>query len=310
MDDSLLNERDRQLAASLSDSGGGIQDGQDGLVDAIRDYAAEYRKTEIAPRAGTRLWASVERATRSGAGRPSLRLVSVKKLAWGGMAVAAAIAILLIVPGVLEPADGQVIAEAMAEQVEYRTSDGSTVLLRPYSRLFSTGEIDSYRLEGEAFFDVIPNSERTFSVVTVSGAISVLGTRFNVEAVGVETTVFLETGSIRFETTSGSVMLRPGEVVHASNGVVGAPTPSPSSGVEETDWTQGQLVFEGRTAREVAGELSRHYDVGLDIPTGVGQETLSGRILLAQRAQALEDFALVLGGRFVQAGDGQRFIRN
>jgi transmembrane sensor len=297
MDDSLPNESDRHQAA-----------GRDGLMDAIRELEREYRSTETDPRAGARMWASIDRATRSGSDRPALRLVRTKRLMWSSLAVAAAIAILLIVPNALTPAGGQVVASAAGEQVVFRTENGSVITLRPHSRLYRMTEDHTFRVDGEAFFDVVHDETRTFRVVTASGDVSVLGTRFNVEAVGVETTVFLEVGSIRFGSGADSVTLVPGQTVHAIDGSVEALFES--DGAQEMDWIQGELVFEARTAREVAGELARHYDVRLDIPAGVAEETLSGRILLADSDRALADLALVLGGRFVEVEGGQRFISN
>lgn len=252
------------------------------------------------------MWAGIERATRAGSDRAPVRRLTVMRLVWGSVSVAAAVLVLVLVPRVLSPASGQLVASAAQEQGTFETADGSTVVLRPHSSLFQVDD-QTYRLEGEAFFDVTHNPDRVFAVATEAGTVQVLGTRFNVAAIGEQTSVYLESGRVRFDTGEEARELVPGQqLAHRS----GTPLSDPeaSDGLEETDWIRGELSFDSRPAGSIASELARHYQIRIDLPGTLRGESMSGTLLLQSQAQALEDFGLVLGGRFVPSGNGVRFI--
>ena len=307
MNTSLPNDQDRELAARIGSEGGISEAGQGPVSDALRGMQYDYRSERAAdPRVSARLWAGIERSTRAGANRPGLRKVAPMRLIWGAVSVAAAVAVLMIVPRVLEPASGQVVAQAEAEIVVHTTEDGSRVTLRPYSRLFRTGE-SAFRLEGEAQFEVVSNPDRVFSVSSPAGQVEVLGTRFVVAALESVTRVYLEEGSVRFRFASDElVTLVPGQRLTARNG--GSALPLEVGGEEDTDWLRGELVFESRPAGDVAFELARHYGLNIELPEGVREDSLTGRLTLSGQDQALADLGLVLGGRFVSSGSGFRFI--
>lgn len=315
MSKTLPTERDLELAASIGRDGTLPEEGQDQLVDALRDLQAAHQATPVDERAGARIWASVERQIRAGGDRAALRLLTPMRLAWSAVSVAAAIVILILVPQLVAPADGQLVAQAFASTAEYAGPDGSTVTLRPNSSLYRIDE-HTLRLEGDGFFDVSHDPSRVFSVQTDGGLIEVLGTRFSVATrlcrtppcASNGTRVYLEEGSVRFSMGDGRVMLEPGQAVESRAGVIGPV--EPGDGREDTDWLRGEVVFDSRAAGVVAAELGWHFGLTLELPEEVWSETVSGTLLLADRDQALEDFELVLGGRFVQSGDAMRFIRD
>ncbi|MFT5143095.1 MAG: transmembrane sensor [Rhodothermales bacterium] len=307
MNDSLPDDRDRELAARLVESRD-WPESEDGLVDALRAYRDVYEAIPQDARRGAAIWAKIERATRVGASRLAVRRFTPMRLVWGTVSIAAAVLILIAVPRILSPAPGQLLAEASTSQVEYQTADGSVITLRPGSRVFGTKVASEFRLEGEAFFSVTRNPDRIFSVATDFGRVEVLGTRFNVLATDTLTSVYLQEGSVRFLAGSSEVILEPGQRVAASERVM-QPVES-VSGVEDLDWISGRLVYESRSAGEVASELGRHFGITIQIPEGVRSEFLTGTLVLGEQSAALADFALVLGGQFVESGSGLRFIRN
>lgn len=246
--------------------------------------------------------------------RPARRRSDTRRTpAWVWMSAAAAVVLAGIVALLtLGGPDAELVAAAGAERTEYTTADGSVVTLRPYSNLYqvdASGSDVRYRIEGEAFFDVVERDEGTFAVEAGTALVEVLGTRFNLSTWGEGTAVFLEEGRIRFShlTTGGAVTLDPGQSSRAAAGGVAAP-------VDEApdvylDWLSGAVAFEQRPARLVAAELEQHFDIDLDIPEAPGVETLSGRILLTDPASSLDDLGQVMGGRFVEAGpDVYRFV--
>lgn len=315
MSKTLPTERDLELAAAIGRDGTLPEKGQDQLVDALRELQAAHQATPVDERAGARIWASVERQIRAGGDRPALRVLTPMRLVWSAVSVAAAVVILILVPQLVAPADGQLVAQASATVAEYVSPDGSTVMLRPNSSLYRIDE-HTLRLEGDGFFDVTHDPSRVFGVQTDGGLIEVLGTRFSVATRFCSTPpcdsngtrVYLEEGSIRFSMGEGRVMLEPGQVAESRSGVIG-PVEA-GDGREDIDWMRGEVVFDSRAAGVVAAELGWHYGMIIELPEEVWSETVSGTLLLADRNQALEDFGLVLGGQFVQSGDAMRFIRD
>ena len=312
MSDSLPTDRDLKLANLLGQDARLPESGADPVVDALTEWRSAHQSTEVDKRAGARIWAGIERKTRAGSGRtaegrPALRLLTPMRLVWSTVSVAAAVLVLIVVPRLLSPASGQLVAQAAAEQTSYTTADGSTVLLRPNSSLFELGE-HRLRLEGDGFFDVTSNPARVFSVETAGGLIEVLGTRFSVTARNEDTRVFLEEGSVRFSAGQGRVLLEPGQAVETNAGVIGPVVDS--DGLEDLDWTRGEVRFDSRPAGLVAEELGWHFGLVLELPAETRSEAVSGRLVLSDRDRALEDFALVLGGRFVESGEALRFIRD
>ena len=230
--------------------------------------------------------------------------------------VAAGVAALLIAGVVtwwaLQPPQAQLVARAETSMATVETDDGSTVRLRPHSELYrvETTEdgTDRYRLEGEALFDVVTDPSRAFEVQANGARVRVLGTRFTVRTWTPDPEVFLDEGRVELmRGTGGSpVVLQPGQrgVVRSDAIDVDA---APSAAY--LDWTERRLAMDARTAAQVAAELGQHYNVRLSLPDSVAEETLTGRLLLEDRRQALRDFGAVLGGRFTESGDRQFVFR-
>ncbi len=175
--------------------------------------------------------------------------------------------------------------------------DGSEVTLRPGATLRQVGA-HRYRLQGEAFFAVVHQPARTFTVEAGPATVEVLGTRFDVRADEEETSVYLETGRVRFARADSAVVLAPGE---SSTLAGGFPTP-PAAGQAEAalDWLKGQLVFNRQPLARVARELESHYGLRLVLPTDFGRETVTGTLVLGDADDTLARLARVAGGRFEQ----------
>ncbi len=206
----------------------------------------------------------------------------------------------------------QLVGQSGMQMATLNLEDGSEVTLRPNSRLWKKQFSDDeqiYLLDGEAFFDVVSNPERRFSVEAGDAVVTVLGTRFIVNNWGDTGSVFLEEGRVRFETrdASSSVELSPGESSRIRDGAVMQPV----SGEAEvyTDWLNNLIVLEGQTTAQLFAELEQHYDIRLSAEADIYSDTLGGSIQLNSLNQTLDDLSTVLGGTFRKTGDNQyRFI--
>ncbi len=325
-DDTMLPEDDRDLSlarrlgarlearAPFDDAGATPDD--DALVRALLAFKQEESEATPPAEASERVWVRLEERLPDRPGRARLYALRPART-W--IAVAASV-LLLVGLGWLLLRTGQpepvLLASAGADIVAYTVpGDGSVVTLRPHSRLYdlaSGAGQTRLRLVGEGFFDVVKNEARVFAVEAGGALVHVLGTRFDVSTWGGQTTVYLQEGRVRFENlrAKGSVVLTPGQrSVATADGKLLPPDDVPED--EYTDWLRRETIFSQRPLRLILAELEHHYAVRFDVPAALLDETLSGRILLVDQAQSIEDLAVVMGGRFVQVDDTTyRFVPN
>lgn len=146
-------------------------------------------------------------------------------------------------------------------------TDGTVVWMNSDSKLKYpmqfTGQQRRVFLVGEAYFEVAPDPERPFVVVTNCQEIEVLGTKFNVCAYPNEMTVTtLVEGSVNL---SNSVTLEECRLVPGEQAVIDPVTNEMTvSQVNAGDiiaWTQGMFVFNDNTLDQVMQKLERWYDL-------------------------------------------------
>lgn len=296
------DDRDRQLARRLGearDAGRPFEAPDDALFQSFLDGYRTRRLIEPLPEGtSARLWAGIE--PRLGQDRPARPRAVPRRT----LALAAVVAVLVAVGWwLLRPQAPVLLAEAGAQAHTLTLADGSTVTLRPGSRLFAldaSAPAVRLHLDGEAFFDVVPDASRPFSVEAGAARVTVLGTRFVFSGEADEAAVFLAEGRVRFEHVEAgtAVVLAPGEASRLTAEGRLLP-PAPAAEETFTDWMRGELRFERRALGELLAELGRHYSIAFDVPAALRAETVSGRILLGTRDEALADLGRVLGGRFV-----------
>jgi transmembrane sensor len=328
MNDAPSPDQNRRLAdqiGQLRDEEGSLDELRaldDDLVPVLLAYRAETETGDAASAETTRrLWARIEAemdepdARPDRAARPARRPdrapveAAPRSAAWR---TAVGVGLLLVV-GVLAwlvwsgPGPG-LVAEAGTDGATYETSAGDVVRLRPHSRLYRTSEdAPRFRLEGEALFDVSARSAPPFTVEADGAVVRVLGTRFTVQTWTPRPTVFLAEGRVELQNvaTGDTAALRPGEAgTIAEDGTVAV---QPADARSYVDWLDGQITFDSQPAATVAAELEQHYGIRIRLPDSVATQTLTGRLLLDRRAQVMDDFGRVLGGRFDDADGTFRF---
>jgi transmembrane sensor len=160
------------------------------------------------------------------------------------------------------------------EQRIITLSDGTVVRLNRNSTLeVSDDRSDESRmiwLDGEAFFDVTHNPDRTFIVHAGDAVVEVLGTSFNVKR-GNEVIVAVEEGLVSFRHQSheerSAARLTAGQLGMFSEG-------SNDVKIEETDienylsWKNGYLNFSSMPFDQVLRQLERIYGVTHDLQDG------------------------------------------
>jgi len=153
-------------------------------------------------------------------------------------------------------------------------SDGTKVWLNAQSKIRFPVQFNSHQrkvyLEGEAYFDVVKDSRRPFSVSVNGNTIEVIGTSFNINSYKPITTTTLVNGSVKVSNGTSQQLLKPGEQVQIGEGMR----------VELADitkviaWKSGDFYFKSDPIDEIMEQLSRWYDVDVrfkgEIPEGRG----------------------------------------
>jgi len=236
--------------------------------------------------------------------------------------LAAAAAVILVLSGRLvlwrAPAWREVATEA-GHRAAVRLRDGTQITLAPQSRLRYTADYgkahrDVY-LDGEAYFQVTPDTRHPFRVHTARSVTEDLGTAFVVRAYDDQnaTEVVVAEGRVALWRAARDARsdARPGLVLEArdygrldANG--GATFRRGIDVARQLAWTRGILAFDGTPLSEVVLTLGRWYSV--DIHLDSSDNRLAARRLTATFANepidlVLKRIALTLGVR-VERTDG------
>lgn len=168
--------------------------------------------------------------------------------------------------------------------------NGQTTLRYPAH--FESGKKRLVYLEGEASFDVQHDSDRPFVVRTDGKTVQVLGTQFNINAYPDEhsiKTTLLE-GSVRIinETSGKSDLLSPGQQASIHNG---------NTEINDVDvtvftaWKDGVFKLDNTALPDLLRQISRWYDVEIDLVGDFHQRTFFGEI---DRSYSLADVLNIL----------------
>lgn len=152
-------------------------------------------------------------------------------------------------------------ATAIGEQRSERLADGSVLTLNTDTVLqvrYGAAYREIVLAHGEAMFDVIPDAQRPFTVRASDGAVTALGTRFQVRADAGAVTVALLEGSVEVvrETRQERQRLSPGELAEyrADAGIA----VRPMDPVAVIAWTQRRLDFRSTPLGEAVAEANRY----------------------------------------------------
>jgi transmembrane sensor len=177
----------------------------------------------------------------------------------------------------------------VGEQLQITLADGSHVWLGPKSKLVVafTQQVRSTQLAaGEAFFTVHKDHHRPFTVRSVGGDITAVGTAFNVRAVQDRVTVAVSEGVVTVAPMEEVIVQEPTTVRVASGQQVTftarepiqalAITQTPSLG-ERARWRDGVLVYRDEPLRDVVTDVVRYSDKQIDIvDPAIGELHYSG----------------------------------
>ncbi|HEY6159428.1 MAG TPA: FecR domain-containing protein [Gemmatimonadales bacterium] len=281
----------------------------------IRRVAAE----RVPESSGDAAWAKAVKAL-GVAPRPRLG----RHLLVPALAVAATVIALIGGRGLLRrPPQWRVYATTAGQRLVMRLGDGTQVTLAPQSRLRSEADYGTERrdlyLDGEAYFQVAPDSQRPLRVHTTQSVTEDLGTAFVVRAYAdqVATEVVVAEGRVTLSRADTTAAARtPALVLEARDLGTLAPSGVPAlrRGVDVgryIAWTRGVLAFDATPLGDVVRTLGRWYNVEIRL----ADSTLAARRLTATFQNesidlVLQRIALTVGLRVERADGFVLLLRN
>ena len=209
------------------------------------------------------------------------------------LAVTGAILYLLLKPQ-------QTIHQTAEDKTTIALPDGSMVSLNRHTTLSYDADFGkgnrTLELDGEAYFDVKPDAEKPFIVLTENAKVQVIGTTFNIMAYDTvqAVEVVVETGVVSLEPASGPanrVQLLAGE-----KGTVSKISEQVSLAVNEDvnflAWNNRHLVFVDTDLASVIRVLEKTYGARISINTDVPPSCI---VSVTFDKQSLESVMRVLG---------------
>jgi transmembrane sensor len=252
--------------------------------------------------------------------KTSTRRLSVSHIT---MKYAAAIAVLLVVPVLFWyflTSQNQITyttANNDNSRPVYVLSDGSKVTLNhgstiTYSKKFNNDKRE-IQLTGEAYFDVLPDAERPFMVVTDAAEVNVLGTSFNVNAYPGATNieVAVSSGVVEFKSKNNSVIqLKQGE-----KGIFERKTNKMAihSTFNKNDiaWVTRQIEFNATNLGKILPVLEKAHNINVKIEDDVDTTLLLTATFNQQDADYIFDvIGITLNLEIEQIEDDVYLIKN
>jgi len=149
--------------------------------------------------------------------------------------------------------------------------DGSTVILNSKSKLIIPekfiGNTREVTLEGEAYFEIVPNAEMPFIVNTSGAKVRVLGTAFNLRNFTSQENAVLNVveGKVKFTGDKDqSNLLVTAEKAAILNTTTGKIT-SIDFNEDAVAWSRGELVFKSASFNEIINTLENWYGVKIEV---------------------------------------------
>jgi transmembrane sensor len=175
-----------------------------------------------------------------------------------------------------------VMATPRGGQYKLTLSDGTMVWLNAassikYPAVFSTNN-RTVEITGEVYFEVTKNAHEPFKVIAGNNAVEVLGTQFNINAYAdeAEMKATLLDGKIKVINGAKQLMLKPGEQAKLFEENINV-----LHGVDVQQviaWQKGLFQFRNADIAVIGRQISRWYDVEVEIEENAKKIRLGGAI--------------------------------
>jgi transmembrane sensor len=234
----------------------------------------------------------------------------------GGMAIAAGLAAVAVLPPLMSPPTVETYATTKGQHRRITLADGSVVDLNAESRLvvrFARLERHVELGEGQAIFDVAHDQERPFTVAASGREVRVVGTQFDVRNRNGAVTVSVARGRVQVRPvaaaeTGQTFVLNPGQ--RLTIGRTGLAALSAVDPQEALSWRSGRLVYRGAPLAEVVADLNREFVQQIEVTDpALAQTPVTGIIVLDDQTLVAKRLSLMLPIRSVRSERGLLLLR-
>lgn len=219
-----------------------------------------------------------------------------------GLAIAACLLLVFALP-VLRVQLNASHATSIAEIREVLLEDGTRVTLAARSAIavsFSAGARNVTLLEGAAYFEVVPDSARAFTVRAGDIATTVTGTAFDVAMTDRTISVAVASGSVRVSRRDSpasplaDLRAQQGVMVDRASGTVVETALQPDA---VAAWRKGRLIVENALLTDVVAALDRSHPGSIAVASvGLRGKRVTGVYDLGDPAGALKVLSAPYGG--------------
>jgi transmembrane sensor len=189
---------------------------------------------------------------------------------------------------------------AVGSRKKITLDDGTSVILNTNSRLnvdFSANRRDVHLVRGEAYFDVVHDKTRPFTVYANKYVVRDIGTAFDVH--------LSKAGLVEVGVTRGRVEVAPAnggdlagvekslEILAAGHDIVLGQKVERPEAVSNADmgrklaWRQGELIYTGQPLGDVVADISRYSDIKIELADPALETMPVGGAFKADQIQAI-----------------------
>ncbi len=160
------------------------------------------------------------------------------------------------------PGFGRLTAFNATDSKEFvKLADGSEVTLKKDSKLIVVkglkGEKREVRLKGEAYFEVVKDTEHPFLISIAGTLIEVVGTAFNLESEGEKVTINVTKGVVRFSGKHSEILVHKGEEAVFYGGLINKRDIKNNNFLA---WKTGKMNFYNAGMKEILDVVVDCYD--------------------------------------------------
>jgi len=190
----------------------------------------------------------------------------------------------------IELSKGEITNRILPDGSEVQLNADSKISYRKFGWLLNR----EIKLNGEAFFSVKHGNK--FTVITdYNRKVTVTGTKFNVFARGPQFEVNCFEGSVIVETpTTKPISVTKGTGIKFSK-IEEEPEQILLDSIPEPTWTKGEFYFDNTPLNVVFDELSRQFNVSVDIRIEVEKRMYTGFFKKDQLIKALDLVCIPMG---------------
>lgn len=223
---------------------------------------------------------------------------------WAGVAIAASLAAVFLVPQFL---DRPTVYQTQDAAQRVALADGSSVTLAPHSRLSVSDHGKALALTGGAWLDIRHDPAREMSITAGPLEIRDIGTSFDIQIQAKSVRVAVAEGQVTVasEALAQPIRLERGRsLLFDAAGGTALVRSQPST--EIGTWRGGRLSYEDTPLALVLDDLSRYAGVHATLPEGLRNRHFSGSLISNDGDAAIRDLAQVMDLTLDRTADGYR----